>query len=336
VSDAVHAERARRAAALRRTLAALPLAVEHARCDVHDVPVPSYPDGPRPSSLLQLDGRGASGRGEHVGWTTGAHRAFANAVAALELRACASVGALSTLAREKLAHPYDRAALEAAAIDLALAQAGTDPARLIGHEPRPVRYVLSFERVDDPAARAALEPAHLELKIDADPAWSGAVWRSLAATGRVAVLDFKLSGSAREHEQAHALVPGALLEDPLPSSEPWSPSLQSHLSLDAAITTAAHVTALDPAPAAVNVKPARIGGVLEALAVVEACATRGIDVYFGGMFEVGIARAQIQLLAALLCPDAPNDVAPIALAGAPADRPPRLDAQPRDAGFAAW
>lgn len=333
---APHAERAAAAADLRRRLLDLPLQVEHARCVRRDVPVPSYAGGPRPSSTLQLEGRGVAGRGEHVGWTPGAHRAFAHAVAGLDLATCPTVGALATLAGRALAHPYDRAALEAAAIDLALRQAGTDPGRAIGRTPRPLRYVPSFERVADPVARARSEPAHLALKIDADPAWPDTTWRDLAALGRIAVLDFKLSGAAREHELAHSLMPAALLEDPLPAVEPWSPSLRRRLSLDAAVTSAAAVDAIEERPAAVNVKPARIGGVLEALAVIEACAHRDIDVYFGGMFEVDVGRRQLQALAALLCPDGPNDLAPIALDHAPAPRPRRLPVPPQDAGFAAW
>lgn len=333
---AVHAERAACAADLRGAFAALPLAVERASCAVREVPVPSYAGGPRPSSTALLEGRGAAGRGEHVGWTIGAHRAFAHAVAALDLGACATVGALAALAARTLDHPYDRAALEAAAIDLALRQAGTDPCRASARAARPVRYVLSFERVAEPVARARNEPDGLALKIDADPEWSDATYSGLAALGRVAVLDFKLSGAPRDHERAHALLPGALLEDPLPAREPWSASLRRRLSLDAEITSAAAVAALSEPPAAVNVKPARIGGVLEALAVVEACAVRGIEVYFGGMFEVDVGRRQLQLLASLLCPDGPNDVAPIALTAAPPPRPERLLAGPRDAGFAAW
>jgi len=39
-------------------------------------------------------------------------------------------------------------------------------------------------------------------------------------------------------------------------------------------------------PAAVNVKPARMGGVLEALACVARCDAAGVSVYFGGMSGV--------------------------------------------------
>jgi hypothetical protein len=42
----------------------------------------------------------------------------------------------------------------------------------------------------------------------------------------------------------------------------------------------------------------------------DACEREGIAIYGGGQFELGAGRAQIQLLASLFHPDAPNDVAP--------------------------
>jgi hypothetical protein len=33
-------------------------------------------------------------------------------------------------------------------------------------------------------------------------------------------------------------------------------------------------------------------------------------VYVGGMFEIGVGRRQLCDLASVLCPDAPNDLAP--------------------------
>ena len=326
-----------RAADLRRRLAELPLDIEHARCAVGGVAVPSYPDGPRPSSTITLAGRGSTGRGEHVGWTEEAHRACARRIERLSSGGATRVGDFATRIAHELGDPYDRAALEAAAIDLALRQADSNLFRLSGCAPRPLRYVLSFERVADPITRAqqelAANPA-LGLKVDVDPAWRDATFAALAALDRVCVLDFKLSGSVADHERAHRLLPAALLEDPLPAAEPWSDSLRARLSLDAAIGSAAAIAQQNPPPVAVNVKPARIGGVLAALDVVAACATRGIAVYVGGMFEVGVGRTQLHALAALLCPDAPNDVAPITLAGRDAVRPPRLDASNARAGFA--
>lgn len=322
---------------LRERLAALPLVVEDARCAAFDVAVESYPGGVRPSGRIVLRGAGAVGHGEHVGWTRDAHLAFAERVRRLPIARCRRVDDVTRLAAGALDNPYDRAALEAAAIDLALHQSQTNLARLAGAAAATVRYVVSFERLDDPVARAERELAAgaRGLKVDADPEWSEETYAALDRLGRVAVLDFKLSGRPAEHERAHRLVPGALLEDPLPGDEPWSAELRRRLSLDAAIVSLRDLEALPDLPAAVNVKPARMGGVLEALAAVSWSATRGIVPYLGGMFEIGVGRAQLQALAAVVCPDAPNDVAPIGVAGRRPPRPPRLPAPAPDAGFAA-
>ena len=165
---------------------------------------------------------------------------------------------------------------------------------------------MTFERVADPVARARAEAPGVALKIDADPGWSDDTYAALAALGRVAVLDFKGAGDT---ERAHRALPQALIEDP--GSGSWSESLARRLSFDAAVTSAAALDALPARPAAVNLKPARMGGVLEALACATHCAAEGIAVYMGGMFEVGVGRAQLRALAALLCPDGPNDIAPL-------------------------
>ena len=41
-----------------------------------------------------------------------------------------------------------------------------------------------------------------------------------------------------------------------------------------------------------------------------------IAIYVGGMFEIGVGRRQLGDLASVLCPDAPNDLAPVPLAEA--------------------
>jgi len=59
-----------------------------------------------------------------------------------------------------------------------------------------------------------------------------------------------------------------------------------------------------------NAKPSRFGFLRELLDFYDYCADRGIGLYGGGMFELGAGRGQIQHLASLFYPDAPNDVAP--------------------------
>lgn len=320
---------AARAGPLGAALARLPLTLEAVEATTGAVRVPSYPGGARPSAQVTLAGGGHAGRGEHVAWSEAAHRDFAAGARALPRGRFALSEWAAAMARVTPAF-HARAALEAAAIDLALRQAGTSCARLLGVIPAPVRYVVSHGRLAQPVAEA--EPG-VELKLDVDPAWDEAAWAALAATGRVAVLDWKGTGTTAEHERAHRALPAALQEDPGAGDGAWSASLGARLSFDAALTTPGALATLPARPAAVNVKPARMGGVLTALDLVAACAAGGIAVYLGGMFEVGVGRAQLLHLAALLAPEGPNDIAPIATPGDHAPRPPRLVVDPRAPGF---
>jgi L-alanine-DL-glutamate epimerase-like enolase superfamily enzyme len=325
-----------RAAALAAGLRGLPVVVESVEVVVSEVFVPSYPDGPRPTSTVTLRGRGEHGRGEHVGWTRSAHEEFERRALGRTPVGASTVGALSQELAQTVGAAYDRAAFEAAAIDLALRQAGTTLGGLVGAAPRDTRYVVSFAPDGDPLdalARAVGDASGVEVKIDVGPEWSDATFEALAATGRVAVLDWKGRGDPTRHEAAHRLLPEALLEDPGPDPRSASPAVASRRSVDAPLTRADALDRLG-APFAANVKPARMGGVLEALDAVARCAERGIQVYFGGMFELGCGRRQLLALASLLAPDGPNDVAPIARGVEAAPRPPRLVPCP-SVGFAA-
>ncbi|HZP42295.1 MAG TPA: hypothetical protein VFD84_12415 [Candidatus Binatia bacterium] len=323
---------------LAGALSALPLVVEDARVETGAAALPDYPGGRRPTATVTLAGADARGRGEHVAWTDAAHAGLRDAIARLAPRGRTRVGAWTRAMRARTAEPHARAALEAAAIDLALRQAGTNLFRLAGRPPRPVRWVASFDRRDDPLSEArrllAAAPG-TELKIDADAAWEDGVWRALAATGAVAVLDWKGAGTVAAHERAHAVLPDALHEDPRPGAVPWSPGFRARLAADAAVLAAADVARLVPRPAAVNLKPARLGGVFELLATAAACDAAGIAVYVGGMWEVGVGRTQLHALAALLAPDGPNDVAPLAADGVPPARPRRLVVDGDAPGFGA-
>ena len=59
-----------------------------------------------------------------------------------------------------------------------------------------------------------------------------------------------------------------------------------------------------------NIKPSRFGLLSELLRVIEYCLARGIKMYGGGQFELGIGRIQAQEIASLFYPDGPNDLAP--------------------------
>jgi hypothetical protein len=299
----------RTADALVDTLRALPVAIEEAAWQTAEVVLPSYPGGKRPTATVTLTGGGERGSGESVAWTVAAHERFA--VAAVPIGGW-HLGEWADVVLQRFRDPYERAAVEAAGIDLALRQAGTGLLGLAEIEAASVRYVVSFDKTPDPIPRMAEAS---EYKIDVDPEWPDATWDALGASGRVAVLDFKGQGNA---ERAHRAVPGALVEDP--GEGPWSASLARRVSFDIPITSTRALDGLPAAPAAINLKPARMGGVLEALACAARCAERGIAVYMGGMFEVGVGRGQLRALAAILSPDGPNDIAPLV----PEERPARL------------
>ena len=72
----------------------------------------------------------------------------------------------------------------------------------------------------------------------------------------------------------------------------------------------ADILAAPVLPRTVNLKPSRFGSVEALFDAYEFCAERGMGAYGGGQYELGVGREQIQLLAAIFHPDAPNDIAP--------------------------
>jgi hypothetical protein len=86
----------------------------------------------------------------------------------------------------------------------------------------------------------------------------------------------------------------------------------------------------------VNVKPSRLGPLRSLFAAYDYCESRGIGMYGGGQFELGVGRSHIQYLASIFHPDTPNDVAPggYNLADVPADLPDSpLAVRAHDTGF---
>lgn len=179
---------------------------------------------------------------------------------------------------------YRRWAFEAAALDLALRQAGLRFDELVGRAPEPVHFVVSHGF-----------PAGARLKIDATDLRPGLP---------VDVIDFKGRGDRAAVESALAIYPDALLEDP-PVLVPGA-----RVSWDIPITSVDTVRRLEDRPSAINVKPARLGSVAALLELYALCESEGIAVYGGGQDELDPGRPQIQLLASLFHPQAPNDVAP--------------------------
>ncbi len=97
-----------------------------------------------------------------------------------------------------------------------------------------------------------------------------------------------------------------LIEQPLAEDDLWDHrQLQAQLStpicLDESILSARHARqALDmDACRVVNIKPGRVGGLSEAVAIHDLCRSRGVPVWCGGMLETGVGRASNLALASL-------------------------------------
>jgi hypothetical protein len=108
--------------------------------------------------------------------------------------------------------------------------------------------------------------------------------------------------------------PDAVVEDAA-FTEATAPVLADHaerLAFDYPVTGVDSLADLPVDPDWLNVKPSRFGTVRSLLDFLDHCEREGIHLYGGGQFELGAGREQIQALASLFYPDAPNDVAPAA------------------------
>jgi hypothetical protein len=172
----------------------------------------------------------------------------------------------------------------------------------------------------------------LELKLDPTPSWSPKLIEELNETDSVRVIDLKgqyKKGPFRGTEAEPAFYrrvaegfPDAWIEDPDLDGD-MAQALQGHMhrvTWDAPICSLSDIVTLPVEPRAINMKPSRFGRVAELLRVYAYLDARGIAAYGGGQFELGPGRGQIQALASLFHPDAPNDVAPTGF-NAPGPRP---------------
>jgi hypothetical protein len=268
----------------------------------------------RVTTTVLLEGRGETGRGEDVTYQAEAHDGFPE----LAERGRMTLAELSHRLEPHGFEDFRRWAFESATLDLALRQNGLSLGRALGREYGPVRFVVSTR--GDAFAWLAQEPS-LELKLDPEQGWEREFMERLAATGRVRVLDLKAyyRGTAVDlppdpvlYRAVTELFPDAVIEDASLEGECRAAldGAAERLSFDAPVHSLADLRALPLEPHWLNVKPSRFGTVERLFECIDYCEERGIRMYGGGQFELGHGREQIQALASLLYPDAPNDVAP--------------------------
>jgi hypothetical protein len=278
--------------------------------------------------VIHLRGRGEEGVGEDVTYEEEHHLAFQREGLTISVEGAHSLDSFSELVAG--APGYQRWGLESAALDLGLRQSSLSLAEALGREPRAVTFVVSFRLGDPPSiepvrTRLALYP-HMRFKLDPEAAWTEGLIAELAATGAVDVADLKgmYHGTVVDQPPNPELYlrvaqgfPDAWLEDPGLNAE-TDPVLEPHrdrITWDAPIHSVADIEALPFPPRTINVKPSRIGSVRELFATYDYLAEREIGAYGGGQTELGPGRGQIEYLAALFHPDAPNDVAPVGYHG---------------------
>jgi L-alanine-DL-glutamate epimerase-like enolase superfamily enzyme len=328
----------------------LPLTIE--RIETETLSHPISPEFTRKTTIVHLIGGEHEGIGEDVTYDPRQHE---DQFPALELEGEWTVGSLSAHldpidmfpAGDPDQHAYRdyrRWAVESAALDLALRDAGMSLGDALGLEHRPLRFAAS-PRTDRVPDWLALYPA-LRFKQDAGAEWTDEVVAGLAARGAIDVIDLKgqYKGTAVDtppdaelYQRVAEAFPDAWIEDPALTEE-TDEVLRAHrhrITWDAPIHSWADVEALPFAPKCLNVKPSRFGSLGRLFEFYDRCAEQGIALYGGGQWELGPGRGQIQLLASLFCADAPNDTAPRGYNGEP--RPgletSPLDPRPEPIGF---
>lgn len=288
----------------------------------------------RTTTVVSLHGDGETGRGEDVTYDSDPHYALAERGLALPAggdtfgaftNSLDSVELFAGEPGQAIFRNYRRWAVESAALDLALKQAGTSLAARLDRTYSPVRFLVSTRLGEPPTGDRVLawldRDGALEFKLDPTPNWTETAVERLAATDAVRVLDMKglyegtdVDGAADPdlYERVLAGFPGAVLEDPALTEETRSvlAGHEDRVAWDYPIRGVEDVRELPWEPDWLNIKPSRFGSVESVLATVEYAREQGIRLYGGGQFELGVGRQQLHALASLFYPEGPNDIAP--------------------------
>jgi hypothetical protein len=313
-------------------LAELPLTIERHELERLEHAVSS--EFTRVTTVIHLHGGGEEGIGEDVTYSGDDHDRLASHGPSLPFAGEWTVDSFSNHleALDLFPEPpgmaafreYRRWAFESAALDLALRQAGRSLADAVGRTAQPVRFVVSM-RWEGPSAdpvRRLLE-VHPTTRFKVDPVagWTPQLVADLAELGVVDTADLKgqYEGTVVDNPADPVLYrlvaegfPEAWIEDPALTEE-TDAVLQPHrdrITWDAPIHSVDDIEGLPFPPRTINIKPSRFGSLRRLCEAYDYCADRGIAMYGGGQFELGVGRGQIQCLASLFHPDMPNDIAP--------------------------
>ena len=212
-------------------------------------------------------------------------------------------------------HPMARAAVECAVLDANLRSAGTSLRDHLGATRDRVPAGVAVGLTGDVDALVAevgrrIDEGYRRVKLKIAPGWDVEPVAAVRAAFPDALLQVDANGAYTEDTvSALAALDGydlLLVEQPLPEDDllgharvaEW---LATPVCLDETITSArvAEQAIALGACRVVNVKPGRVGGLAEAVAVHDVCRRHGVDAWVGGMLETGVGRALNVALAAL-------------------------------------
>ena len=230
----------------------------------------------------------------------------------------------------RLAHtgerPMARAALEMALLDAELRAAGQSLAVFLGGERRQVACGVVVPMLETPEQVGSevgrrLEEGYQRIKLKIAPGWDTGPLRAARAARPDAPLSADANGSYEPGDTAHLreldVFGLVMLEQPLARND-----LEGHARLAAALATPICLDESIDSPARaeealalracaiVNVKPSRMGGLLEARQLHDLCAAERIPAWCGGMHETAIGRAALLALASLPGFTLPADISP--------------------------
>jgi hypothetical protein len=192
----------------------------------------------RATTVVSLHGDGHTGRGEDVTYDSEPHHRLTGRGSGLPLPGGDTFAEFSdhldgvdlfpgAVPERSVFRNYRRWAVESAALDLALRQAGTDLASRLDRGYDPVRFLVSTRLGEPPTGDRVFDlldrDPDLAFKLDPTPAWTPALVERLADTGAVRILDLKglydgtevdVSATPKLYSLVLEGFPDAIIEDP--------------------------------------------------------------------------------------------------------------------------
>jgi O-succinylbenzoate synthase len=223
-------------------------------------------------------------------------------------------------------HQMAKAALEMGIWGVAATQAGLPLARLIGGVREQIAVGISLGIQSSPEALAAkagaaIDEGYRKVKIKIEPG------RDIAylLAARTALPSAELMADANNaytlddaetlaqlDELSLMMIEQPLAHDDLVRHADLQRRLRTPICLDESITSLERAQDMVTLGAGriINIKPGRVGGFAQSLAIHDYCEQKGIPVWCGGMLESGIGRAYNVALASLSNFTLPGDVSP--------------------------